>query len=145
MKMKTILCLSLLWAAGLQAQTYTSAWSAFDSGVATSQTGAVTHRGLFGSWASHPLQSADYTLEAGHPSLPGTGVPATSPSLRISLVGNKVRVSWPAATTFVLQENPTLANSSWVDVAGPYQSSGDERFILVPATQGDRFYRLRLP
>jgi hypothetical protein len=57
-----------------------------------------------------------------------------------------VRVSWPAsASTFVLEANPTLVNGSWVNVAGPYQSDGNERFILVPATQASGFYRLRFP
>ena len=145
-KMKTIICLTLICAASLQAQTYTSAWSAFDSGVASSQSGAVAHRGLFGSWACHPLQSANYEIEAEHPSLLIPESPGEAPSLRISLVGNNVRVSWPAsASSFVLEENPTPANGSWADVAGPYQSDGNERFILVPAVQASGLYRLRSP
>ena len=143
--MKTIICLTLICAARLQAQTYTSSWSAFDSGMASSQSAAVAHRGLFGSWACHPLQSANYTIESEHPSLQIPEPAVEAPRLRISLAGNAVRVSWPASTTFVLEENPTLVNGSWVNVAGPYQSDGNERFIRVPAAQASGFYRLRSP
>ena len=142
----------LVATATLHAQTYTSSWAAFDCGVASSQSqgGAVAHRGLFASWACHPLQSANYTLQAAHPSLPisePSGPAAPSPNLRISLVGTDIRVSWPASTssTFILQQNPTPVNGSWVDVLGPYQSSGAEHFLLVPATERQRYYRLRTP
>ncbi len=145
--MKTIICLTLICAASLHAQTYTSTWAAFDSGVASSQSAAVAHRGLFGSWACHPLQSANYAIEAEHPSMPIPDLPGEVPSLRISLVGNDVRVSWPAsASSFVLEENPALTDgASWVNVDGPYQNDGSERFILAPASEAGRFYRLRSP
>jgi len=144
--MKTIICLTLICAASLQAQTYTSSWSAFDSGVASSQSGVVAHRGAFGSWACHPLQSANYDIQAELPSMQIPESPSEAPGLRISLVGSNARVSWPAsASTFVLEVNPNLVNGSWVDVAGPYQSDGAERYILVPATQVTGFYRLRSP
>ena len=130
-KMKTIIGLTLLCAASLQAQTYASSWSAFNSGRASSQSGGVGHLGVLGSWACHPLQSANYAIEARHLSMPIPESPGQGPSLRISLVGNGVRVSCG-------RPRPRPSSSSESDpgqwfVGGccrPYQSDGNERFIL---------------
>jgi hypothetical protein len=146
MKTKTLVSLILVCAAWAQAETYTSDWSAFDSGLGQSQSGAVTHAGLLSTWAGESLQSEDYTIEPGPPTLPGAEPASDAPLLTIALVGNNVRVAWPASATGLnLEEATDLNGGIWTTVPGPYQSNGDEQFILAPAVQGDRFYRLRGP
>jgi len=130
MKTKTLVSLIFACAACAQAATYTSEWSVFDSGLAQGQSGAVTNIGVVGAWST--------------PILPAVEPTPTPPLLTISLVGNNVRVSWPAwAMGFELQERTDLSGGSWITILGPYQSDAMGLFILAPATQGSRYYRLR--
>jgi hypothetical protein len=132
MKTKTLIALLLVCAAGAQAATYTSEWSAFDSGLAQSQSGTVTHSGVLGGWVTPVLPVAAPALEL--------------PTLTIVLVGNSVRVAWPAtAIGFELEEISVLNGGGWTSIPGPYQTDGSEYFILAPLAQDNRFYRLRLP
>jgi hypothetical protein len=130
--MKTIILASLIiiGAASAPAATYTSEWSVFDSGMATTQSGAVAHTGILGAWAA--------------PFLPAAATTPSAPVLSIVLVGGNVRVSWPVSVVgFELEERPDVDGGIWTTIAGPYQSDATEQFILAPATQSSRFYRLR--
>ncbi len=132
MKTKILVSLILAWAAVVPAATYTSQWSGFNSGLAQTQAGAVTHAGVLGGWAAPFLPVATPT--------PGL------PILTIELVGNSVRVAWPTtAIGFELEEKPGLNGGAWSTIAGPYQTDGSEYFILAPLAPDNRFYRLRLP
>jgi hypothetical protein len=141
--MKTLVYLTLACAAGLQAATYTSGWSAFDSGNGQSHQSGVAHGGQFSGWFTQPLHSADYTAQAGQPSEPAAEPMPGAPLLTVTRMGNHVRLSWPlSAGTFVLEEKAALDNSSWVIVPGPYQTDRTEQFILLPAASSSGFYRL---
>jgi hypothetical protein len=91
--------------------------------------------------------SVNYTNQQGYPSLPMPVQTPGAPVLTITLVGQDVRVAWPAsATEFTLHETAAIGTgTSWSSVPGPYQENGGERFILVPASQAIRFYRLMAP
>jgi hypothetical protein len=131
MKTKILLSLMLIWAANVPAASYTSDWSGFDSGLASTHSGAVTHTGILGAWAT--------------PFMPSVATPS-APVLTIVLVGNHVRVSWPAAAIdFELEAISELGGGAWTTIPGPYQSDGVEWFIVAPVESGSRFYRLRLP
>jgi hypothetical protein len=144
--MKTILCLTLMCAATAHAQ-YSSKWSEFDSGRAAANGGSISHSSVFSGWLRKPMNSASYEIQQGYPGLPMPVQTPGLPVLTITLVGNNARVAWPAsATNFTLEETDDIGNSaSWAGVPGPYQESGGERFILVPASQPGRFYRLMAP
>jgi len=171
--MKTILLLTIVCAASAQAQ-YSSAWSAFDSGSATHHGGATTHAGIFSAWHSEPLESTDYESQQFYPTLPlAVQIPGL-PALTITRVGDHVRVAWPAsATSFTLQETSALdpsgaasidsnlsassstsistsisasiSASGWQGIPGPYPQTGEERYIIVPASEAARFFRLMAP
>ncbi|HVR36356.1 MAG TPA: hypothetical protein VMS21_10960 [Methylomirabilota bacterium] len=93
------------------------------------------------------MSSVNYTNQQGYPSLPMPVQTPGAPVLTITLVGQNARVAWPAsATEFTLQETAAIGTgASWSSVPGPYQENGGERFILVPASQAIRFYRLMAP
>lgn len=136
--------LILTGAALAGAPSYTSGMNAFDSGLCRSQAGATAHTGVLGGWLHRPIQSSSYGIEPGAP-LPGPAPAQVTPNLIVTLVGNNVRVSWPAsANGFVLQERSSLdVGSSWTDVSPPYQDDGKERFILASPSQAGEFYRLK--
>jgi hypothetical protein len=69
--------------------------------------------------------------------------------LRIEQLGEELRVSWPSsATGYVIEEADALNPASvlWRQVpVAYYQSNPTDIYITVPATEGNRFYRLRKP
>jgi hypothetical protein len=141
--MKTFLCLTLVCAANLQAApTYTSNQSSFNGGFGRNQNGGTANCGVFDSWLRQPLQSANYTM--GAPPLPSSAPAPIAPSLRIILMGSDVRVSWPIeATGFLLLESEALGNgASWGKVTDLYQDDGVENYVIIPAAESSRFYRL---
>jgi hypothetical protein len=145
--MKIILCLTLLCAFTAQAQ-YSSKWSEFDSGRATQSGGTISQNGVFNGWLRKPMASANYVNQQGYPTLPVPVQTPGLPTLTITLVSTNARVAWPASTSssFALQESAIAGiGASWVNVPGPYQENGGERFILVPVTPPSRFYRLFAP
>jgi hypothetical protein len=145
--MKTILCLALIICAGTAHAQYSSNWSEFDSGRASHTGGVVSHAGVFSGWLRQPMSSTNYTNQQGYPSLPMPAQTPGAPVLTITLVGQNARVAWPAsATSFTLQESAAIGSgAAWINVPGPYQENGGERFILVPPAQAARFYRLMAP
>jgi hypothetical protein len=56
-------------------------------------------------------------------------------------------VEWPAdCVGCVLEESPRLgADAEWNDSPLPVETAGDLRRVIVPAGNGERFFRLRLP
>jgi hypothetical protein len=144
--MKKSICLTLACAAGLQAATYNSDWSAFDAGHGQSQGHEILHAAMISGWFSQPLHSANYSVQAGPPSMPLVEPTPGAPVLTIVRAGDQVRISWPAsAGRFVLEESAALDGGGWRPLSGRYQDDGIEQFILVPAWEASRFYRLTSP
>jgi len=67
------------------------------------------------------------------------------PILSISLIPNKVRVSWPQAlSNFTLQFKNTLpTNVFWSNVTTTPSNFSGESIVIETLTNGSRFYRLR--
>lgn len=67
------------------------------------------------------------------------------PLLSIRLMTNQVRVSWSSAlTNFVLESTYLLTQpSSWSSNAGTSTLAGSTRYVLEPATNSAKYYRLR--
>jgi hypothetical protein len=144
---KIIVLLSFLWALGLQGQIYTSHHSTFTAGVASQQAGGISHAGAMGSWLSTPMNSANYEHQHESVALPVPLSSAGAPLLTVTRSGNNVRIAWPAsATGFVLEGRVTLdASSNWEGVDQEPEQSGEERFLLLPASAAQSFYRLAVP
>jgi len=68
-----------------------------------------------------------------------------SPTLRIWRVGtDSVGVAWPAsATSFLLEQNPTLSTTNWTTVTNSPVIVDIEKQVILPSSAGDSFYRLR--
>jgi hypothetical protein len=67
-----------------------------------------------------------------------------APLLTITESGASVIVSWPSPSTgFVLQENSSLGNTNWLNVAQSPADNGATKSITVTPPIGNRFYRLK--
>jgi hypothetical protein len=67
------------------------------------------------------------------------------PALFIHRFTNSVIVGWISAqTNIVLESNPALNQTNWVDAPEPVVHNGDTNQIIAPAVN-DRFFRLRSP
>lgn len=61
--------------------------------------------------------------------------------------GNNVRISWPVNNAgFVLERTPTLPATAWTEVPpASYQTDGTSIYVVLPATSGHAFFRLKRP
>lgn len=68
------------------------------------------------------------------------------PSLTATLVSNTMTVSWPStAAGWNLWVNTNCSNSNWNPAAEIVQDNGFNKYIVVNATNDNRFYRLSNP
>ena len=145
-KLTANICIGLVLAttAVVRAQSYISGMCAFDSGFCRNQAGATKHTGSLGGWLHRPVQSSNYSIGPGAP-LPGSASVGIPPILTIGDAGNSIRISWPkSASGYVLQESSSIDSGlTWTNVSGPYQTNEIEWFIILPATEAGRFYRLK--
>jgi hypothetical protein len=67
-----------------------------------------------------------------------------SPILDITLTSNNVVISWSVTyTNLALQENSDLSGTNWTDVTNSVNVVGGENQVLVSASVGNDFYRLK--
>ncbi len=78
------------------------------------------------------------------PQLVLTKVEAT-PTLTIERAGENIVLRWPSATTWVLQQSPTLAPGSWSAVTAASASDGDDSVLHLTPSATSAFYRLTRP
>ena len=67
------------------------------------------------------------------------------PAVKVEIVGQNARVSWPAAAVgWVLESSESLEPASWqtVPMDGVMVANGSA-WLTVPRTEGKMFYRLR--
>jgi hypothetical protein len=86
----------------------------------------------------------------------GTGNPAANqritdfqftslPPLTITPTNNAYVFTWPTAVgNFVLQENTTVSSVGWVTLPSYIDFVNGRNQVIVPATNGNKFYRLLL-
>ena len=74
-------------------------------------------------------------------------LPATGPELKISAATNQLRVSWPAtgATNFVLESATNLVLPAWTKEFATNNFVNGTNSVNVPQSNGEKFFRLRLP
>jgi hypothetical protein len=127
-----------------QAQTnYSIDWSTVDGGGGTSTGGVYAVSGTIGQPdAGGPMTSGQYSVTGGFWVLPEVVQVVGAPTLTIVPASpGFATVSWaPGTPGFVLQENPNLATTNWVN-----SPSGATNPIVVPATVPKKFYRLFKP
>jgi len=71
-------------------------------------------------------------------------IPAPTPALQIGLSATNVILSWPASATDYSLEAATnlLATNAWSPVTNQPEPAADLCTVTLPATPGDRFFRL---
>lgn len=125
------------------AQTYSIDWHRLAGGGGASTGAVYAVNGTIGQHdAGGVLTNRSYSMTGGFWVLPVAVQTAGAPTLRIvpGTPGFAV-VSWaPATPGFVLQENPNLAATNWVNSPGSASSP-----VTVPATSPAKFYRLWKP
>jgi hypothetical protein len=72
----------------------------------------------------------------------GLRIYSVLPQLSINLATNRVRLSWPAPASFVVQQNPDLNTTNWVSLTNGPVSVGSQSEVVIPPPAGKMFYRL---
>jgi len=135
---------ALVLAINLGAQSYSVNWFTIDGGGGDSSAGPYTIRGTVGQPDAGAMSGSGYFLAGGFWHAFETG-PVSPPLLRIARSRATLVISWPNPSTgFQLQESPGLPGM-WGNVSDVPAVVGAEKQVIVPATMGARFYRLRRP
>lgn len=133
--------------AGVIAQNYAIDRHRIDGGGGTSTSGLYSLRGAIGQPAAGVSSGGGYTLTGGFWAHPGSSTLEAPPTLHISRLGFKVRISWPNPSTgFRLQQatSPT-APVAWADVTSSPVVAGEAKEVTLPAGSVQRFFRLYKP
>lgn len=153
--MKKFLCLGFIALSGLQqlsAQTFSLPWFTLNGGGGTSTGGVFSVSGTIGQPdAGGPSTNGAYALVGGFWGMTAILQTPGAPILGIErLAGGNVRLFWNLpATGFQLEQTAALAEPSvgpvWTPVVSPYQTNAPHITVTVPASTGDRMFRLRKP
>jgi len=140
---RSIVVALLLTAITAAAQNYAINWFTIDGGGGDTGGGGYSLRGTIGQPDAGAMSGSGFSIAGGFWS--GIAPTTAIPSLRIVRIGPNAAIAWPNPSTgFQLQESPTLPGM-WGNVSDVPAVVGDEKQVLVPATMGARFYRLRKP
>jgi hypothetical protein len=152
--MKTIFILrvavGLLVATGgltaVRAQSYSIDWSTIDGGGGVSTGGVYQVNGTIGQAdAGVAMTGGNYSVSGGFWSLIAAVQTPGAPLLKITLTHtNTAVVSWPSPSTgFGLQQNSSAGTTNWTDVGLSPNDNGTTKSVVVPASPGSKFYRLK--
>ena len=144
---KNLLLLAGSLLCGLQnisAQNFSIDWFTVDGGGGTSTDGVFAVSGTIGQPDAGTMSGGTYTLQGGFWSIVAAAQTAGAPLLTIIRSGSSVIVSWPSPSSgFVLQENTSLGNTNWTNVAQSPTDNGTTKSVTVTPPIGNRFYRLK--
>ena len=128
------------------AQSYSIDWSTIGGGGGVSTGGVYQVTGTIGQPdAGAPMTGGNYSVSGGFWSLIAAVQTPNAPLLTISLTHtNMAVVSWPSPSTgFGLQQNSSAGTTNWTDVGLSPNDNGTTKSVVVPASPGSKFYRLR--
>jgi len=144
---KTVLLLAGSLLCGLQnlcAQNLSIDWFTIDGGGGNSTGGVFAVSGTIGQPDAGAMSGGNYTLVGGFWGMAVAIQMEGAPLLTITESGASVIVSWPSPSTgFVLQENSSLGNTNWLNVAQSPTDDGTRKSVTVTPPIGNRFYRLK--
>lgn len=129
------------------AQQYAITWYKVSGGGGGSTNAPYAINGTIGQHdAGGPMTSGAYTLMGGFWSMVTVQSPG-APLLTIQLIApNTALVSWPAPSQgFVLQQNPNLGTTNWVNVVNPVTVLNGRNQVTINPTPGNVYYRLINP
>ncbi|PWU16025.1 MAG: hypothetical protein C5B50_14220 [Verrucomicrobia bacterium] len=126
------------------AQSYSIDWFKVAGGGGASTGSVYAVAGAIGQPDAGHSSGGNYTLDGGFWGIIATVQSVGAPALMISLVSpTQVAVSWPSASTgFVLQQSLTINPGTWTTIPATNSDNGTLKSVVVPASSGNRFYRL---
>lgn len=137
----------LFTTAAAHSQNYTLDFLSTEGGGGTSTSGVYTVSSNVGEAVAAAPEDGSFSVSIGFWSISAAVSP---PFLFATSVGGGVTVKWAKpASGFLLEEGATLApppGTPWTPVpVENYQTNATHIFLIVPATAGNKFYRLRKP
>ncbi len=130
----------------VRAQNYSIDWSTIDGGGGVSTGGVYQVSGTIGQPdAGAAMTGGNYSVSGGFWSLIAAVPTPDTPLLTIGLTHtNTAVVSWPSPSTgFALQQNSSVGTTNWTDVGLSPSDNGTTKSVVVPASPGSKFYRLK--
>ena len=128
------------------AQNYSIDWFKISGGGGTSAGGVYQVTGTIGQPdAGGAMTGGIYSVTGGFWSLIAAVQTTGAPILTVTLTHtNTAVVTWPSASTgFTLQQNSSVGTSNWTDVGLTPNDNGTTKSVVVPASPGSMFYRLK--
>jgi hypothetical protein len=129
-----------------QAQSYSIDWFTIDGGGGVSTGGVYQVSGTIGQPdAGAAMTGGNYSVSGGFWSLIAAVQTLGAPLLTITLTHTNTAVlSWPSPSSgFALQQNSSVGTTNWTDVALSPNDDGTTKSVVVPASPGNKFYRLK--
>ena len=125
-------------------QSYSIDWHKIAGGGGTSTGGVYALSGTIGQHdASTPLTGGPYSLTGGFWAIISAVQTPGLPNLTITHSGNHVIVSWPNTGSYILQQNPNVANpAGWTTSAYSINSLNGTNSITLISPTGNLFFRL---
>jgi len=127
------------------AENYTIDWYTIGGGGGTSTGSVYAVSGTIGQPGVGASSGNNYSVTGGFWALIGAVQTPGSPLLRVYVTGsNSVVVSWPSPSTgFVLQQNPNVNSTNWVNVSLTPVDNGTNKSVLISPPKGNLFFRLK--
>jgi hypothetical protein len=134
-------------AGSVSAQNFSIDWYKISGGGGTSSGGNFSLSGTIGQTDAGSMTGGSYSLDGGFWSIANVVQTPGAPLLTISVSGNNYILSWPAASTgFHVEVNGNLGNSGgWSTVPQSASTNAATISVVVPATAGNSFFRLKYP
>jgi hypothetical protein len=145
--LNTLALLLVTVATTTRAQNYDIDWFNIAGGGGTSAGGTYSVSGAVGQPdASGAMTGGSYSVTSGFWSsitvVPTAGVP----NLTIVLDGpNSVKILWPSAGSYALQQNSSLAGAGWTTNRYAISTVNGTNSISITSPTGNLFFRLSNP
>lgn len=143
---KIILSLCLAASAVAFADQYSIDWYKIAGGGGASTGGVYQVSGTIGQPdAGAAMMGGNFSVTGGFWSLIAAVQSPGAPLLTVALTQtNTAVVSWPSPSTgFALQQNSSVGTTNWTDVGLSPNDNGTTKIVVVPASPGNKFYRLK--
>ena len=125
------------------AQNFSIDWFTIDGGGGTSTGGVFSVSGTIGQPDAGRMSGGNFTLEGGFWGIIGAIQTPGSPLLSVLLTTtNTVIISWPAPSSFSLQQNSNLLTTNWATASPLPSVTGTNNVVTNATTLPGKLYRL---
>lgn len=115
-------------------------------GGGTSAAGVFAVSGNVGPHDAGKMSGRNYSIDTGFWNIVAAIQTPGAPTLALTRSGNKVSLSWPVATDFLLERNNNLAAlSGWENLPNGFETNKGVTSVMVSVAPGYNFFRLRKP